>query len=233
MRPIFQYQLSLADYPPIGNNRKDEKRKRDKENQEEAAVATPKYSALYRDRLVFGKGSASKIEGVTVSSTKLIPAKTKTIFVSRLKPSTSCEEVLDHLVSSNLIANQSDAKCFKLVKSGRDLSELSFVSFKLVVPEESFELIIDPSVWPEKIAVREFVESPQRKLSVASLSFKRFRETKNTPDPAIETSQTTDDIMKTPTANGTIDLTGGPSIIDSLDTYMSKQTSPTPKNSME
>lgn len=69
--------------------------------------------------------------------------------------------------SSNFIVH-------KLVKKGRDIAELNFVSFKIAVTSTDFDILNDPDVWPQHVLVREFVE-------VKPLSFGDFLPRKDAP----------------------------------------------------
>lgn len=87
---------------------------------------------------------------------------------------------------TDAIKNETDVRCVRLVPKDKDVSQLSFVSFKIVVPLELFESIKDPALWPSYVAVREFVESPPRRTPVTSIrEAPRKRQKANiSPSPA-------------------------------------------------
>lgn len=45
------------------------------------------------------------------------------------------------------------------MKKGQDLSTLKFVSFKVAVNQDEFDVLMDPDVWPENVMVREFLQN--------------------------------------------------------------------------
>lgn len=47
--------------------------------------------------------------------------------------------------------------CRQLVKKDADITTMQFVSFKIDVNEDLFELMSDPEIWPKYILVREFL----------------------------------------------------------------------------
>lgn len=75
----------------------------------------------------------------------------KTIFVSRLTRDTTADDLL-HYVKSNL-DGEHDLLCFKInPNSTRGIS-----SFRLIVPCDVFDRIVDCGFWPLGILVREYV----------------------------------------------------------------------------
>lgn len=94
----------------------------------------------------------------------------KTIFVSRLNPKTTVDDVLKFLTDSKIINDTTDVHCVRLVPKDKDTSELSFVSFKLAVPKDLYDIILDPNIWPGQVALREFVDNPPRPRQVAVLT---------------------------------------------------------------
>lgn len=135
------------------------------------AKISKKYNAL----LTFGTdGLDSCIKGVPPMASQADIFNSmkgfRGIFVSRLSTSTTNEMVVGHLINKKVIGDASEVKCVKLVSPKRDINDLSFVSFKLLVPESKFASLSDPKIWPSSVAVREFVNQPRRNLKIASLS---------------------------------------------------------------
>lgn len=172
-------ELNDIEFPKLGQRNP---LKRIRTTVTESNDTQPSYSALFRDKLIFGSGDSgsSKIVGVKRKST-LRPASRpvqevdpnmRRIFISRLEPSTSCDQIIEHLKSKNIIDDSTDIKCTKLVKKDANLDELSFVSFKLDVPKNMFNLLNDPSMWPDSVAIREFVDNPPRPKLIATTSKK-------------------------------------------------------------
>lgn len=136
-------------------------------------------SRLYRDKLVYGTAtSATALKGVSPirktnnGPTENVNANTKTIFVSRLSPETTVDDILKFLVESKVISNPTEVKCFRLVPKDKDVSELSFVSFKLTVPTELYDTVMNSNLWPGRVALREFIENPPRQRNIATLQLR-------------------------------------------------------------
>lgn len=56
------------------------------------------------------------------------------------------------------ILDSEEIKCIKLIPKNRNISDLSFVSFKLGVPSELVDKVMDPKTWLKGITVRPFQE---------------------------------------------------------------------------
>lgn len=79
------------------------------------------------------------------------------IYVTPFKPTTDTSEIISHLKSFGSIREFVDRiKCVKLISEKVNQNKLSFVSFKILVPGEYFNLVAEQSVWPEGISVKEF-----------------------------------------------------------------------------
>lgn len=104
--------------------------------------------------------NASRLVAVSVAKpvSKKVekPKFEKAIWVSRLPTATKEEDVRDYI--SGISSVSSNLSIHKLVKKGRDCSELNFISFKIAVNEADFVILNDPSVWPTGVLVREFME---------------------------------------------------------------------------
>lgn len=85
------------------------------------------------------------------------PKFEKAVWVSRLPPTTTEDDVREHIGTIQSVS--SNFAIHKLVKKDRPLSELNFISFKIAVDENDFAILVDPSVWPTGILVREFMEN--------------------------------------------------------------------------
>lgn len=183
-KPSYKDCLDIKSYEafPAINQRNSGRRDRSPERMKNDI--TPNYGALFRDKLVFGKAesSTSKITGVKVVARPPPSTRpdTRKIFVSRLEPTTSCADIIEHLMSKKLIDDANDIICTKLVKKDANLGELTFVSFKLDVPERLFVAINNPLMWPDSVAIREFVDTPARPRAVATIS-KKARDSSQSP----------------------------------------------------
>lgn len=96
---------------------------------------------------------------------------TKSIFVTRLDPFLTCEKVLDYIKSKGVNISEANIECRKLVKLNQDLSQLSFCSFKLSTNNELFATLMEPSLWPPTVGIREFMANTNvSKRTAATLS---------------------------------------------------------------
>lgn len=118
-------------------------------------------SANKRRRVEFVSKSNAEtpmIFGTNENSSDLkTAALSKQVYVSFLHPSTTEEEIMDHIKQKAGLVDDQPLACKKLISPGRNLDELSFVSFKITCSETNFPKIIDAAIWPKQIAVREFV----------------------------------------------------------------------------
>lgn len=82
---------------------------------------------------------------------------TRAIWVSRLNPATTNEQITEYIVANTPVTESAKFNVHKLVKKDRDVSTLRFVSFKIEANEAEFDILIEPDVWPEEVMVREFL----------------------------------------------------------------------------
>ncbi|XP_054267722.1 uncharacterized protein LOC128989729 [Macrosteles quadrilineatus] len=72
------------------------------------------------------------------------------LFVSRVSPNTSCEDLLAYLSRKGI----ADRECLELKSRF-----LTYKSFKVSVPEEFENEVLEPKFWPAGVLVREFLPS--------------------------------------------------------------------------
>lgn len=143
--------------PLINGNRRKRMRGEDSD-------VTPKFSNTYRDKLVFGTnentGENAKLRGV---QKPLDDASDdfKSIYLSQLDPSTEPKDVIEYLMDAKIIENDKMVKCIKLVSPKAISETFTYVSFKLDVPNDIYEKLVSPDIWPKSVAVREFVRKPR------------------------------------------------------------------------
>lgn len=82
----------------------------------------------------------------------------KAVWVSKLHPETTVEEVSEYIINNTPLTDAKRFKCWKLVKKDKDISTLSFVSFKIDCYTEDLDILSDPQYWPKGNPVREFVK---------------------------------------------------------------------------
>lgn len=92
------------------------------------------------------------------------PKFEKAIWVSRLRPDVTEEQVVEFITSNTSATDKTKMNVHKLVKKDADLTLLKFVSFKIELNVDDFNLLNDPAVWPENVMVREFMQVPKATL---------------------------------------------------------------------
>lgn len=85
------------------------------------------------------------------------------IVASMLHPSTEAELLLSYLKEKLCAAGvSSDLRITKLVPAGKDISSLDYISFKVAVPESSFNVLMSDTMWPKGVTVRQFQYRPRK-----------------------------------------------------------------------
>lgn len=180
----------------------------------------------YDMSLNYGTNSSStKLKGIPPPIPK---ANMRQLFVSRLHPSTTVDDIINYLLESKIIKEGNEVQCTKLVALNRNIEELVFVSFKLSVTDDLFTIVNDPKIWPQTVAIREFVNRPRQNVEVAILpcSITQSKSFSN-EEPIIESIQM-DDFL-TDQSDEAI-LEGSPSIGAALETIRRVEKSRTVKN---
>lgn len=75
-----------------------------------------------------------------------MPSFDRTIWISRIEPSTEPSAIADYIVSETSVTDKSKFNVRKLVKPGTDCSTLKSVSFKIEVNDDEYSVLIDPNV---------------------------------------------------------------------------------------
>lgn len=88
----------------------------------------------------------------------------KSVYVSRINTSVTVDKMTAY-ISENTQLRAEDFRCTLLVKKDKDINTLFFVSYKIDVPAEKFDEIMNVDFWPEGVAIREFL--PQARSTVA------------------------------------------------------------------
>lgn len=84
----------------------------------------------------------------------------KFLHISRLNTSVSVENIKNYL-SNKLKVSENMIICNKLVSKDADISKLSFVNFKVGVPDHIFNSALSPDMWPVGIKIKNFVKIPK------------------------------------------------------------------------
>ena len=96
-------------------------------------------------------------------------SKSRLIYISNLQPKTEIADIIQHLKSLNLDKSLIDRIVVaKLVPPNKESNRFSFVSFKLQVPIEYYDVIAHPNVWPKGVSVREFVSRNREPIAAAN-----------------------------------------------------------------
>lgn len=107
--------------------------------------------------LIAGTGSSTSTLGVSVVPTK----KQKFwLYLSRISPSVTVEQVVA-LAKQRLETDE--VEVVKLVARGRDVSMLTFISFKVGIDEELKTKALSSSTWPKGIFFRQFTDNRSNK----------------------------------------------------------------------
>lgn len=93
----------------------------------------------------------------------------KFIYVSRLQTDVTAEKVTEYIRSKMPEMNDADISLRLLVKKDTNLSELTFVSFRLACTEAHYEQLMDPSFWPAHVMIGEFLENDRRPPKAVAL----------------------------------------------------------------
>lgn len=114
------------------------------------------------------------------------PKFEKAIWLSRLSPNTTEEEIIDFITANTPVTDKTKMNVHKLVKKDADLSLLNFVSFKVELNVTDFDVLNDPEVWPEHVMVREFMQAS--KITLGDHLFPALNATGNRPTTLTEQS---------------------------------------------
>lgn len=116
---------------------------------------------------------------------------TKAIWISKFNPETAPEELENYITEQTEVKDKTKFKCSKLVKKDADITQMSYVSFKIDVTPEVFDILINAENWPSNKHVREFVRMSPPKPTIAD-----FMPAKPTPaSNANELEKENEDVM--------------------------------------
>lgn len=99
---------------------------------------------------------------LNISERRIVPRNvnplTKSIWISPFHPTTTPEQLESHIIEHTEIKDKSKFKCTKLVKKEQDVTKMSFVSFKIDVIPEAYDIVFNEEIWPKRTEMREFVK---------------------------------------------------------------------------
>lgn len=130
-------------------------------------VETPKssrplrFSDTNKNKTPAVSGTSNNVIGKPLTPTQHRPKMKrkipeKAVWISRLHRDTSVEDISSYVTDKLGIEAVDQLEIRKLVKKDRDISEYSFVSFRIACPAELFDTLMDVSNWPSYCQIREF-----------------------------------------------------------------------------
>lgn len=89
---------------------------------------------------------------------KIINSLSKSLWVSGFHPDTTNEEIENYIIENTTVTDRTKFRCSKLVKKDQDVSKMSFISFKIDVSPEDFDIISQPEYWSQNVKISEFIK---------------------------------------------------------------------------
>lgn len=119
---------------------------------------------------VAAAGTVNKVIGKPLSPEKprqkiVKKMPEKAIWIGRLHRDTTENDISSYIKNELNITNADQLEIRKLVKKDRDLSEYSFVSFRIACSDEMFNALLDVNKWPSYSQIREFKLEPIKSIS--------------------------------------------------------------------
>lgn len=117
----------------------------------------------------------------------------KSLYVSKLKPSVTVESIATYLKESVPGITDDMFALRRLVKKDQNLDVLNFISFRLNCNDDLFNRLSDPSFWPAHVMIGEFIEKSKFKRDnlgdfLAKIPTPKSRQTSKTAtSPSLET----------------------------------------------
>lgn len=133
--------------------------------------SAPALNSSPLENLVLGANSDSteKVsldELVVQENDKNAPGKLRSIYLTKFSPNAQTEDIIEHLKKFDVINDVLDKiNCTRLVNRNVKSNKLTFVSFKIDVPEENFDILMKTDFWPCGVTAKEFEHrSPQNRI---------------------------------------------------------------------
>lgn len=115
------------------------------------------------------------------------------IYLTSFKPSTNESDIIQYVVTKKREATEI-MECKKLLPAKCNMNKISFISFKLTVHKEFFDVYMDPTLWPNGVKAEEFVLRPPKKTSnCPQITIKSIRCSKTITNSADTKSTQTND----------------------------------------
>lgn len=153
-RPSYASMLQAHANSPFSNGAVPKRRR----NENALNAETPRRPPLQVPTPKCGSNAVTIGPPVSVGEKSSGTRFDKSLWVSKLHPTVTAEEISEYLVKNTPLKDATKFYCKRLTKKDQDLSQLAFISFKIDVSREDFELISSESYWPSNVAIREFVK---------------------------------------------------------------------------
>lgn len=154
-------QLSELNLKPV-NSAPDRRLADDLEGQRPISASSDGH--LKQRAVVLSSIPDLEAESSVVSETPMLSAcdmvKSKCLLLTNCAPSATPESVC-HWIKKNAAFDETTAanlKCIDLSARRRQSGNLTYASFKLIVPDSAVEVLSQPTFWPPGTTVKEFVQ---------------------------------------------------------------------------
>lgn len=101
------------------------------------------------------------------------------LYLSRLQINTTAEDIFNY-IKANGIHDTSDIQLFKLIKMNANISNYTFISYKIETTTDIAAILISKDFWPSNCIIKEFI-SKARRPKIASLRDIQSKSTENFP----------------------------------------------------
>lgn len=85
------------------------------------------------------------------------PKFEKALVIRRVDPMVTNEQIIDYITTNTTVKDPAKFNVHKMVRKDAVLSELRFVSFKIELNNDDFDVLFDANVWQEGVEVRKFL----------------------------------------------------------------------------
>lgn len=118
------------------------------------------------DNMVFQpNGNSSEDSNSVPNSNQNSTGTDRLVYISPFDPQTKCEHIINHLKRHSFFEKiVHKIGCSRLVPENCSRI-LSFVSFRLQVPQDYFHVFMDQKIWPAGTTVKEFVQRTRSERS--------------------------------------------------------------------
>lgn len=148
-------------------------------------------------------------EAVAVNKTKKTSPfahLTKSIYISRLQTDVTVDKITGYIKEKLPDIAEKDVLLRMLVKKDQNLSDLTFISYRLQCTEDLYDQFIESSFWPQHVMIGEFIERERERKQpdVADFVLERIA----VKNRKINTENDTDGTPQKEDARMEVDTTG-------------------------